>query len=72
MLHQTAQSCAAHEVRIARLEDDLREIKADIKAMREILSEAKGSWRTLVLIGGACSTIGAVISWAVANVTLKG
>lgn len=29
------------------------------------LSEAKGGWRTLMLIGGAATTVGAAVSWFV-------
>lgn len=31
------------------------------------LSAAKGGWRTLMLVGGAASTVGAGITWIVAH-----
>jgi hypothetical protein len=71
MTQQANERVAVHEVRLVRLEEDMAEIKADIKAMREILSEARGSWRTLVMIGGACGTIGAAVSWAVSHLSVK-
>lgn len=71
MAQQANASVAAHEARIDRIEDDIREMKNDIKSMCAILSEARGSWRTLVMIGGACGTLGAVASWVVSNITIK-
>lgn len=35
------------------------------------LSEAKGGWRTLMLVGGAASSAGGLIAWA-ANYLFKG
>lgn len=71
MAQQASTATACHELRLDRLEADMTEIKSDIKAMREILSEARGSWRTLVMIGGACGTVGAAISWAVSHLNIK-
>lgn len=31
------------------------------------LSEARGGWRTLMLVGGAASTAGGLLSWAVTH-----
>ncbi len=33
----------------------------------EKLSEAKGGWKTLMLLGGGASTLGAGLSWIVAH-----
>lgn len=68
MAQQAAATCSAHEVRLDHIERDIKEMKDDIRAMREILSEARGSWRTLVMIGGACGTLGAVASWLVSHI----
>lgn len=71
MAQQAAATCSAHEVRLDHIEANIKEMKDDIRAMREILSEARGSWRTLLMIGGACGSIGAAISWAVSNISIK-
>lgn len=71
LAQQAATTCSAHEVRLDHIERDIKEMKDDIKAMREILSEARGSWRTLVMIGGACGTLGAFASWIFSNVSIK-
>lgn len=63
------------EERLARLEaqmvavmddyDDMRsdqkEMKADIRLIRETLQEARGGWRVLMLVGGAGATVGGLL-----------
>ena len=41
---------------------DLDEVKDDLKAIREVLSQAKGGWKTLMLVAGISSTIGALLA----------
>ena len=55
------------EERLARLEqqmadtrDDLKEMRQDVRVIRDTLSEAKGGWKTLALIAGASGTLGAL------------
>lgn len=45
----------------------LRQVQMDDKLdlVLEKLSEAKGGWRTLMLLGGAGATLGAVVPWMV-------
>lgn len=47
--------------RVVHLENTLDEMKADMKAVRETLSEAKGGWKTLMLVAGMSATIGGFI-----------
>jgi hypothetical protein len=50
-----------------KLVNDVEEIKKTLVAIQKTLSEAKGGWRMLLLIGGAAGTLGAgitqVIHW---------
>jgi len=50
-----------------KLVEDMEEIKKTLVAIQGTLSEAKGGWRMLLLIGGAAGTLGAgitqVIHW---------
>lgn len=48
-----------HDARLATLEREMGELRADVKEILRTLSEAKGGWRTLMVIGGACAAIGA-------------
>ena len=57
------------EVKVAVLEtemrvvkDDVGEIKTDVRAIRDTLSQAKGGWKTLMLVGGIAAAVGATFS----------
>lgn len=41
---------------------DMDEVKDDLKHIREVLSQAKGGWKTLMLVAGISSTIGALLA----------
>ena len=41
---------------------DIATIKDDIHAIREMLAEAKGGWRTLMWVAGAAGATGAVLA----------
>lgn len=54
--------------RLARLEEKVRSMEKtldvmsnDLRAIRTTLSEAKGGWRTLLLVIGAAGAAGAVL-----------
>jgi phage shock protein A len=53
------------EVQVERLEADVSELKADVKEVLAQLSEAKGSWKTLLAVAGFASSLGAVVAWIV-------
>jgi prefoldin subunit 5 len=46
----------------------LNEQTRTLADIQKTLSEARGGWRTLMLVGGAASTIGASISWMASHV----
>ena len=61
---------AVHDVEIKHLQDDMdkmvkemAEIKKSLALIQTTLSEAKGGWKTLLMVGGAAATIGGAISW---------
>ena len=49
------------EARVSALEDDMAELKADTKQILATLSEAKGGWKTLLLVAGAAGSAGALV-----------
>jgi prefoldin subunit 5 len=64
-----------HDAQIEALERDIKNLRADIKEMNQTLheihttlSQARGGWKTLMLVGGAAATISALvtklISWS--------
>lgn len=63
-----------HDAQIEALERDIKNMRADIKEMsvtlheiNRTLSEARGGWKTLMLVGGVAATIGAgaakIVGW---------
>lgn len=52
-----------HDAQIDHLERDVSELRTDVRAIREILDKADGSWRALMWVGGASSVLGALVSW---------
>jgi hypothetical protein len=55
---------------IEALTNMLNEQAKTLAAIQKTLSEARGGWRTLMLVGGAASTIGALISWIASHVRI--
>jgi hypothetical protein len=41
---------------------DMDEVKSDLKIIRETLQQAKGGWKTLMLVAGISSTVGAFMA----------
>jgi len=61
----------APEVQIAVLNKEVEylkkiidEVRADTREIKETLSQAKGGWKTLLLVAGISSTVGALITKA--------
>lgn len=55
------------EERVARLEErmkDVAEMRDDIRSILDTLAQARGGWRTLMLVGGAAGALGAAVHWA--------
>lgn len=50
------------EARVDGLEAELREIKGDVKAILALVNQAKGGWKTLVIVGAVAGAAGALIT----------
>ena len=44
------------------LESELREIKADVKSILALVNQAKGGWKTLVIVGAIAGASGALVT----------
>ena len=53
------------EATVEKLEQDVAEMKSDIKAIRDTLSQAAGGWKTLLVFGGMASAIASFVTWAI-------
>ena len=49
-----------HDAQIETLQEDMRSLKNDVHEIKLILSEARGGWKTLMMVGGISATIGAL------------
>ncbi|MGH6933291.1 MAG: hypothetical protein ACREEE_12765 [Dongiaceae bacterium] len=49
------------EERLERMEIDVGEVKADIRALRDAFMQAKGGWRTLVILSAMSAAIGGMV-----------
>lgn len=50
------------EARVKALEEDMSELRGDTKQILAILNQTKGSWKTLVMIGGCAGAVGAFLA----------
>ncbi len=71
---QLIREIATHGAEIKHIQDDLDAIAAEMKEVRialaeinKTLSEAKGGWKVLMMIGGAGGAVGSFITWVVAH-----
>ena len=71
---ETARELATHASNIQHLQEDMdkmvaemAEIKVTLQSIEKTLSEAKGGWKVLMLVGGASSVVGAglvqLVNW---------
>lgn len=75
---QTKMDLAVLENEVEHLTQAVAELKASNVAMqkqleeiRSLLSEAKGGWRVMMLIGGAFMALGGFLGWAIQHVQVK-
>lgn len=61
MSDQLQRDVGRHDAEIEALKADMAEVKADVKQVLSTLSEARGGWKTLMLVAGAAGSVGALI-----------
>lgn len=50
----------------------LREMSAELTAMRMQMAEARGGWRVVMFIGGGAASLGGAFSWLLGHLSGKG
>lgn len=56
---ETDRILGEHGARLTSVEDDIGEIKGDVKSILAQLNQAKGGWKTLMLVAGIAGAMGA-------------
>lgn len=59
------------ETEVKHLSEQMLLMQADMRAIRDLLEQSKGGWRTLVWIGGAAASAGGFASWVVSHWPVK-
>ena len=72
MTQPDGERIVALETEVSYLKKILDEVRADTQEIKKTLSEAKGGWKTLMLVAGIASTIGALLAKVVPFLSLKG
>ena len=60
---------AAQRRDMDRMAAAMSEMAASVKAMQTQLAEARGGWKTLLMVGGAAATAGAMLTKAIVALT---
>jgi hypothetical protein len=53
------------------LAEHMRKTDDLLRAIQATLSEAKGGWRVMMLIGGAAGTLGGLLGWILSHVKIS-
>ena len=53
------------EAKVEHLENTVRAMDEKLDLLTAYMSEARGSWRTLLAIGGLASACGAAVTWMI-------
>lgn len=59
------------EAQVERLTRDVHELTQTVEEIRDMMQQANGGWRAVVLLGGIASAIGAAISWALSHIKVS-
>lgn len=49
------------EERLERMASDFAEVRADTRALRDVLMQAKGGWRMIVLLSAMSAAVGGAV-----------
>jgi len=66
---------SALEERVANVKDDVADLKKDVASVRrdvteikDILTQAKGGWRVLIVIGGLAGSMTTAVLWLIGKI----
>ena len=62
MSEEMQRELGKHGAEIQALQTDMRSLVGDVREIRDTLSQAKGGWKTLLLVAGAAGAAGALVA----------
>lgn len=60
----------ALEQKVAQLTADVHAMKETIEGMRDMMQQARGGWRTIMMLSGVAASIGAAFTWIISHVRI--
>lgn len=60
MTSELHERVGQHGAEIKALQSDMSEMKGDVKTILAMLNQAKGGWKTLLLVAGVAGAAGAL------------
>ncbi len=74
--HENARSLAVLETEMKHMKAAMDDLKfsnqrqdSKLDTVLQTMHEARGSWRTLLMMGGAAGTLGGVATWALSHLS---
>lgn len=58
------------EQEVRQLSTQVTDMKKTLETINDTLSQARGGWRTLMLLGGAGAAVGSAVSWVIQHVRI--
>jgi GTP1/Obg family GTP-binding protein len=59
------------EAQVEQLKNDVHALKETVESMRDMMQQAQGGWRTLMMVGGASAALASGFSWVITHVGFK-
>lgn len=56
---------------VEHLTDKVDSMEKNVQAMRDLMEQSKGGWRTLVWLGGVAGSVGAIAAWVISHVKVS-
>ena len=56
---------------VSHLTAKVDKMEENVQAMRDLMEQSRGGWRTLVWLGGIAGSIGAIAAWIIAHVKVS-
>lgn len=60
-MDETSQAIGALRAEVANLKSEMAELRAEVQQLLAIMNAAKGSWRTLAMLGGAVIAVSGLV-----------